>query len=228
MVDADGRPPAAICAELWARGEVDTGTRAVPPLEACVLRTGPVGVFPADPPGVCERLGLAPLRTEGYASATGRVGALRDALKAQINPERRCLDEPAARGAAARELERLGMAGWTVRVEPGSFAGSRPCAAFGLLERERQVLLDGGLSGLPEALFAGLDSMYGHCLDAAEAAVLARRELDGRGFGDWTVRVEAGSWSAARPCATAEINQSQRLVVLSGVEDQSRYLQRDG
>jgi hypothetical protein len=83
---------------------VDATTRTVPPLEACVLRTGPVGVFPADPPGVCERLGLT----------------------------------------------------------------------------------------------------------------------------DWTVRVERGSWGADRPCTQASIDQGARLVVLSGEEDRSRYLQRDG
>jgi hypothetical protein len=122
VVDADGRPPTAICAELWARGEVDPATRTAPSLEACVLRTGPVGVFPADPPGVCERLGLGD---------------------------------------------------WTIRVEPGSFAGNRPCAAFGLMERERQVFLSGGLSRLPDALLAGLDSTYGHCLARV-------RRVDGR------------------------------------------------
>jgi hypothetical protein len=123
VVDADGRPPTAICAELWARGVIDPGTGIAPPLEACVLRTGPVGV--------CERLGLAPLRTEGYHTTTGRIGALRDAL---------------------------------VR----------------------------------------------------------------RGFGDWRVQAVQGSWSAGRPCTTAEIDQATRVVTLSGEEDLSRYLRRDG
>ena len=72
VVDADGRLPTAICAELWARGEVDPATRTAPPLEACVLRTGPVGVFPADPPGCAS----------GSASATGRSGSSRAAQPA--------------------------------------------------------------------------------------------------------------------------------------------------
>jgi hypothetical protein len=228
VVDADGRPPTAICAELWARGEVDPAARTAPPLEACVLRTGPVGVFPADPPGVCERLGLARLRMDGYQTTTGRIGALRDALVARVNPDRRCLNEAAARAEVRRQLDRLGLSDWTVRVEPGSFAGRRPCAAFGLLEREHQVFLDGGLSGLPDALQAGLDSTYGRCLAAGPAAALARRELDRRGFGDWTVQLAQGSWSADRPCTTAEINHSLQVVVLSGEEDLSRYLRRDG
>ena len=228
VVDADGRPPTAICAELWARGEVDPATRTAPPLEACVLRTGPVGVFPADPPGVCERLGLAPLRMEGYQTTTGRIGALRDALVRRVNPDRRCLGEAAARAVVRRELDRLGLTDWTIRVEPGSFAGNRPCAAFGLLERERQVFLNGDLSGLPDALQAGLDSTYGRCLAAEPAAALARRELDRRGFGDWTVQLRRGSWSADRPCTTAEINQGARVVVLGGEEDLSRHLRRDG
>lgn len=228
VADADGRPPTAICAELWASGAIYPGTRTVPPLEACVLRTGPVGVFPADPPGVCERLGLAPLRTEGYHTTTGRIGALRDALVRRVNPDRRCLDEAAATATVRRELDRRGFGDWTVKVEPGSFAGNRPCAAFGLLEREHQVILDGGLSGLPDALGTGLDSTYGHCLAAGPAAALTRRELARRGFGDWRVRAVQGSWSAGRPCTNAEIDQAMRMVTLSGEEDLSRYLRRDG
>jgi hypothetical protein len=228
VVDADGRLPTAICAELWARGEMDPVTKAAPPLEACVLRTGPVGVFPADPPGVCERLGLAPLRTEGYHTTTGRIGALRDALVRRVNPDRRCLDEATATATVRRELDRRGLTDWTIKVERGSFAGNRPCAAFGLLERERQVVLDGGVSGLPDVLFARLDSTYGHCLAAGPAAELARRELDRRGFGDWRIQAVQGSWSAGRPCTTAEIDQAMRVVTLSGEEDLSRSLRRDG
>ena len=60
VVRADGRDPRVICAELWAEGAVGEGP---PPKElaACVLETGPVGVFPSRGPDTCERLGLADL-----------------------------------------------------------------------------------------------------------------------------------------------------------------------
>ena len=95
------------------------------------------------------------------------------------------------------------------------------------MEREHQVFLSGGLSGLPDALQAGLDSTYGHCLAAGPAGALARRELDRRGFGEWTVELDQGSWSADRPCTNAEIDQGTRVVTPHGEEDLSRYFQRD-
>ena len=82
---------------------------------------------------MCERLGLAPLRLEGYQTITGRIGALRDVLVRRVNPDRRCLDEAAAKAEVRRQLDRLGLGDWTIRVEPGSFAGNRPCAASGLM-----------------------------------------------------------------------------------------------
>ena len=46
IVNADGRGPTAICAELWRQGDMGPGP-APKSLAACVLETGAVGVFPS-------------------------------------------------------------------------------------------------------------------------------------------------------------------------------------
>jgi hypothetical protein len=60
VVSADGRDPVTICAQVWRQGAL--GADVPTQLEACVLQTGAIGVFPRSNGGdTCGTLGLARL-----------------------------------------------------------------------------------------------------------------------------------------------------------------------
>ena len=136
IVNADGRDPRVICAELWAQGAVGEGP-APEELAACVLETGPVGVFPSSGPNTCEELGLAELPAS-YAAEGKRFAELRDALVRELAT--RCADEAAARELVRRELAARGYAGWQVDVAGEGFREERPCASVSF-DGERKVVL---------------------------------------------------------------------------------------
>ena len=134
IVNADGRDPAAICADLWRQGAM--GDRPTPEsLAACVLETGAVGVFPGSGSDTCEQLGLADLpRT--YAAAAERFGDLRDAIIAKLGEPAsgstrggpQCVGEEEALGIVRRELDAHGYADWDVMVAGDGFSAQSPCA----------------------------------------------------------------------------------------------------
>lgn len=127
VIANEAQDPVEACAERWRRGHVGPGTD-VPPLEACVLETGAVAVFPAADPGVCNRLGIARLSDEGRRELR-RLGALHSALVRRLGD--RCVGVEDAQAIARRELDARGYGGWSVATgEDGSaFTGERPCAA---------------------------------------------------------------------------------------------------
>jgi hypothetical protein len=145
VVNADGRNPTAICAELWRQGGMAHGP-APKSLAACVLETGAVGVFPSSGNDTCEQLGLADLPPT-YAAEAERFAALRDAIAAELgasygSTERdpKCLREEEARALARRELAARGYEDWNIEVIGGGFTES-PCAAVGLgFDGERKVV----------------------------------------------------------------------------------------
>ena len=105
IVNADGRDPTAICAELWRQG--DMGPVPAPKsLAACVLETGALGVFPSSGKYTCEQLGLADLPPT-YAAEAERFSGLRDAIAAKL-------------GASYGSTER----------EPNAYGSRRPARSF--------------------------------------------------------------------------------------------------
>jgi hypothetical protein len=134
IVDADGRDPVAICADVWRHGGLGKG-RTPKRLEACVLETGAIGVFPSSVPGTCGKLGLAPLPAS-YAREAKRFAALRDAIVARLGEpasgsSRRgpqCVHEAAARAFVRRALDAHGYRDWRIQIAGGSFSAQRPCA----------------------------------------------------------------------------------------------------
>jgi hypothetical protein len=147
VVNADGRAPTAVCAELWRQGDMGPGLGPAPEnLAACVLETGAVGVFPSSGKDTCEQLGLADVpRT--YAAEAERFAALRDAIAAELgasygSTERdpKCLREEEARALVRRELTARGNEDWSIEVIGSGFTES-PCAAVGLgFDGERKVV----------------------------------------------------------------------------------------
>jgi hypothetical protein len=145
VVNADGRTPTAICAELWRQGDIGPGP-APESLAACVLETGTVGVFPSSGDDTCAQFGLAELPST-YAAEAKRLAALRDAIAAELgasygSTERdpKCLREEEARALVRRELTARGYEDWRIDVIGGGFTES-PCSSVGLgFDGERKVV----------------------------------------------------------------------------------------
>ena len=145
VIDPQAGDPVAVCRRLWARGDV-APTTSVPPLRACVLASGTVGVFPARNGNVCRELGLADLPAT-YAREARRRAALRAAVaerfgfgEADPAPATQCVAPGPARRIVREELERHGFGDWTVQTT-GPFSAERPCASLGYDGAKRAVLL---------------------------------------------------------------------------------------
>jgi len=145
VVNADGKNPTAICAELWRQGDMGHGP-APESLAACVLETGAIGVFPSSGKDTCEHLGLADLPPT-YAAEAERFAALRDAIAAELGAsyggterDPKCLREEEARALVRRELAARGYEDWGIEVIGAGFTES-PCAAVGVgFDGERKVV----------------------------------------------------------------------------------------
>ena len=105
VIGNEAQDPIAACAELWRQGTIAPGG-SVPRLEACVLETGAVGVFPGESAEVCNRLGIAPLSPEGRAELR-RLGELQTAIRERLAG---CAGASEARGLARTELDARGFA----------------------------------------------------------------------------------------------------------------------
>jgi hypothetical protein len=131
VVDADGRDPVAICSEIWQQGAL--GKHVPKRLQACVLQTGAIGVFPGR--NACAAVGLAPL-PHSYAAEARRFAALRDAIVTRLGTPAsgsskrgpQCIGQIAAERFVRRELETRGFGDWQIKVAGGTFTPSRPCA----------------------------------------------------------------------------------------------------
>lgn len=121
----DGRPPEDICADLWRKGVLGEGV--VPPLAACVLASGTVGVFPGTGPGVCVAVQGTPARPA--VTAEPDPVALRLALVETLHAEG-CVGVERAVHLVRRALDDGGFRGWTVEVA-GTPRPDRPCATLG-------------------------------------------------------------------------------------------------
>jgi hypothetical protein len=133
VVDADGRMPTAICAGVWRQGALGPATPKQ--LQACVLSTGAIGVFPRPGSDVCSALGLAPLPAS-YAAEARRFARLRDAVIARLGQPAsgsskrgpQCVGRAAATAFVRRALDEQGYGDWRIEVAGGEFTPARPCA----------------------------------------------------------------------------------------------------
>jgi hypothetical protein len=133
VVGTDGRDPVAICSEIWQQGALG---RPIPKqLQACVLKTGAIGVFPATGDDTCGALGLAPLPAS-YAAQAKRFAALQQAIYARLGTPAsgsskrgpQCVGKSAAVTFVRRALVTHGYRDWQITVAGGTFSASRPCA----------------------------------------------------------------------------------------------------
>lgn len=114
--------PIAQCRRVWETGGF--GDSRPPELHACVLRSGIVGVFPADDGDPCARLGLEPADLTGEAPA---IVAVQGRLAERFIAE--CVPLEAAATIVATELRDAGLDDWTV-TGPGTAPPDRPCGSI--------------------------------------------------------------------------------------------------
>lgn len=134
IVEADGRDPVAVCAEVWQQGAF--GAAPHPDhLEACVLESGAIGVFPSSGTGACTRLGLAPVPAS-YRKKARRITELREAIVRHFGKppsgasagDGKCVGETAARALVRRDLDARGYGDWRIEISGEGFTDERPCA----------------------------------------------------------------------------------------------------
>lgn len=129
VVSAGEGDGSTACRHLWTdEGPfAEAGGGSAPPLAACVLETGVIGVFPAragqDP---CSTLGLARLATWGASDERVAITRVQEALVAEFLD--RCVGEAEAVELAFAALERNGLSSWD--VVPSPFTRARPCASL--------------------------------------------------------------------------------------------------
>ncbi len=131
VVPATDPSPVETCEKVWLDGAFG---RPPPPLQACVLPSGAVAVFPSPRGDGCARLSLVPAPgDEGSAVVELQNGLVDTFLE-------RCIAEPEARKIVQTELTRLRLDDWRVRTSR-RFESARPCASLAFDEEGREVLL---------------------------------------------------------------------------------------
>jgi hypothetical protein len=133
VVSADGRDPVTICSETWQQGAL--GKPVPSRLEACVLESGAIGVFPATGDGTCGTLGLVPLPAS-YAARAKRFAELQKAIVARLGEPAsgsskrgpQCVAKTAAERFVRRALDARGYGDWQIEDAGGPFTPARPCA----------------------------------------------------------------------------------------------------
>lgn len=137
VVGADGGSAVAACEELWRQGAFGAGP--VPPLAACVLPSGAVGVFPSSGQDTCGTLGLAAVESGSYPEEFDEVVGLRTALVDEFLA-RGCVSEQQAVDLVKEEFRARGLGQWTVEVS-GSFTAERSCASLAFEPEAKKVSL---------------------------------------------------------------------------------------
>ena len=110
-----GSTPAELCAPYWEREALGEGGD-VPQLAACIAK-GEVYVFPGAP-GVCARVGMAPVRERDFRTAAQRRAAF-DTAFGDL-PISDCPEPDEVRARLERILSDSAMTGWTIELAPGS------------------------------------------------------------------------------------------------------------
>lgn len=139
VVPASTRPAVETCRGVWRSFQF--GHRSTPKLQACVLPSGAIGIFPSPKGKACERLKLAPLTavTTQQTRTSRSPLRLKDVLVKSFLMNR-CMDRRRATALVAAEIRRLRLPLWGVRVN-GTFTKIRPCASLAFDEDHHLVLL---------------------------------------------------------------------------------------
>jgi hypothetical protein len=139
VIPAGSDPPVDACRAVWQRD--DFGNQPTPRLQACILPSGAIGVFPSATEAACSQLKLAPLTaaTVPPSQVAASPLALKNALVRKFLTDR-CMNEQRASATVQAELRRLRLTNWHVQTN-GTFSSSRPCASLAFDEEQHRVLL---------------------------------------------------------------------------------------
>jgi hypothetical protein len=155
IVVAAGNDPITTCRDVWSRG--DFGTPTAPRLQACLLPSGAIGVFPSPDGRACEQLKLTPLTPEPAPPSPQPTSPpppspqpspppqpaspadLKDALVREFLANR-CLNAEQATAVVQDELRALRLTSWRVQTT-AAFTNSRRCASLAFDEERHLVLL---------------------------------------------------------------------------------------
>ena len=135
------RPVSAVesCREVWRRGAFNQALTSQ--LQACVLPSGAIGVFPSRTRTACHDLKLAPLTNSQTPPGTssGTLIPFKNALTRAFL-KHRCLTARQAIAVVAVEIHRFRLTGWSTAIN-GTFIRERPCASLAFDENTHRVLL---------------------------------------------------------------------------------------
>lgn len=142
VLATEGRSPTAVCGSVEhgspSNGHSTSGS-PMAQLQACLLPSGAIGVFPAA--DACARLHLTPFSPSEEAQRQARLFAkLQNALSAAFLG--RCLDEHDAQASARTILDSHGYSDWKIRT-PQPFTAVRRCGSFAFDEPHRTLTLIG-------------------------------------------------------------------------------------
>lgn len=136
VVPAEGQSPLTACRRVWDSGEF--GDRTTPPLHACVLPTGSIGVFPQRGRDTCGSLALPPAPI-GRERQPAPAVELKERLVDRFLSES-CITPARGREIVAAELHRLRLSDWRVE-DVAPFTDARPCATLAFDPPRNVVLL---------------------------------------------------------------------------------------
>ena len=139
VVEAGSDSVVDACRAVWQRG--DFGNQPAPRLQACVLSSRAIGVFPSPTEAACSQLKLAPVTatTPPPSQAGASPLALKNALVRKFLTDR-CMNEQQATTTVQTEFRRLRLTNWQVQTN-GPFNSNRPCASLAFDEEQHRVLL---------------------------------------------------------------------------------------
>jgi hypothetical protein len=149
IVNSSAGGPITACRSVWQEGALEGP--APHGLAACVLSTGPIGVFPSTGGNTCEQLGLADVSSQALAESR-RFDELRDAIVAKVGEppsgssrgSSLCVSEESARRIVRRELDVLGYGEWKIMTGGQPFSDARPCADVSFDGVSKTVVLISG------------------------------------------------------------------------------------
>jgi hypothetical protein len=97
-------------------------------------------VFPGEAGNVCAGLGLPEART---STTDERIANVVEQAKDAFGGPGNCVGYDDARAAMTRILEKNGLDGWTVGLEPDAlpFSDANPCSAISVSASQRTVFL---------------------------------------------------------------------------------------